>query len=80
MVATIIRRPNTRLLRRDFRRGLIETSKTGISQSDVVNEAIDKIIADSTLSGTGSVTSSSVTPKLLKRRMDNMRQGKESQQ
>jgi hypothetical protein len=71
MVATIIRRQSPRLIKRKYRRELIDVSKTGISNIDVVNEAIDAIVTQSQGSGTGTSTSAATTiPRLLKKRRE----------
>lgn len=53
MVVTthINRRQNPRVIKQKYRRDLVDVSKTGISNNDVVNEAIDTIVAQETGSG-----------------------------
>lgn len=70
MPAKVIRRPTRREMLQDHKRDLIETSKTGISSSDVVNQAIDQIIASAPASGAGVASSIAGTqiPILLKKR------------
>ena len=90
MPATIIRRPTRREMLQDHKRDLIETSKTGISSSDVVNQAINNIIeaAKTSGAGTASAIAGTTVPILLKKRYQlssvnqqaESRKGKQSQQ
>ena len=61
MPAKIIRRESHLHTKRNIRRDLVETSKTGISDNDSVNEAIDEIRQEATKSGTGATAA---IPKL----------------
>lgn len=79
MVVTIIRRTNPRLIKQKYRRELVDVSKTGISNSDVVNEAIDAIVEASTGSGSGTASASTSIPRLLKKRRENEQSGKNKQ-
>jgi hypothetical protein len=75
LVATIIRRQNPHLIKRKYRRELVDVSKTGISNNDVVNEAIDNIIAKAQGSGSGTATASTSVPRLLKKRREREQSG-----
>lgn len=75
MVTTIIRRKPVRVIKKAQRRELINVAKTGISNIDVVNQAIDDIITKSQTSGSGTATSSTTVPRLLKKRREVEQQG-----
>jgi len=75
MVATVIRRQNPHLIKRKYRRELIDVSKTGISNHDVVNEAIDAIVSQSQGSGSGTATASASVPRLLRIRREKEQSG-----
>ena len=75
MVSTIIRRQPPHLIKRKYKRELIDVSKTGISNHDIVNEAIDAIISQSQGSGSGTALASTSIPKLLKKRLEKEQSG-----
>jgi hypothetical protein len=75
IITTIIRRQPPHLIKRKYKRELIEVSKTGISNHDIVNEAIDAIISQSQASGSGTAIASMNIPKLLKKRLENEQSG-----
>lgn len=66
----INRRQNPRLIKQKYRRDLVDVSKTGISNNDVVNEAIDNIVAQSSGSGSGTANASTSIPRLLQKRRE----------
>lgn len=76
----IIRRKSTLQILKDKKRALIETSKTGIHQNSVVNEAINKLERDHSTTGTGSAPASADTvPWLLKKKRE-LSQGSKGKQ
>ena len=75
MVATIVRRkPRTHIIR-DIKKEQNEISKTGIHTNPVVNAAIEDIEQRSTGSGTGTSSTASAVPWLLKKRRELERRG-----
>lgn len=79
MVVTthINRRQNPRVIKQKYRRDLVDVSKTGISNNDVVNEAIDTIVAQETGSGSGTANASTSIPKLLQKRREREKTGED---
>lgn len=77
VVTNPVRRTNPRLIKQKYRRALVDVSKTGISNNDVVNEAIDAIVAQSTGSGSGTATASTSIPKLLQKRREREQSGED---
>jgi len=75
MVVTVIRRQTPHLIKRKYRRELIDVSKTGISNHDVVNEAIDAIVSQSQGSGSGTSITSAAVPRLLRIRREKEQSG-----
>ena len=75
MVSTVIRRQSPHLIKRKYKRELIEVSKTGISNHDIVNEAIDAIITQSQGSGSGTAIASTSIPRLLQKRREKEQSG-----
>ena len=65
-----IRRNSSLSIRREIKRGQIETSKTGIHPNAVVNDAIDEIQSNETGSGNGTAPGSTTIPWLLKKRRE----------
>lgn len=70
MVVTIIRRTSGLAIKRQIKRELVNTSKTGIHPNDVVNQAIDDIAKNENLSGNGTAPASTTVPYLLKKRRE----------
>lgn len=73
----INRRTNPRLIKQKYRRDLVDVSKTGISNNDVVNEAIDNIVAQSSGSGSGTALASTAIPRLLQKRRERESSGED---
>jgi ribosome maturation protein Sdo1 len=76
MVTTVIRRISRHSILKDIKREQIDTSKTGIHPNPVVNDAIDKVDVESRGSGSGTATASTTIPKLLKKRRELEKSGK----
>jgi hypothetical protein len=67
--------PTSRLIKRDHKRNIIAVAKTGISYSQVVNDAIDLIKEAAQASGTGASYAGQQVPKLLKKQQELAKQG-----
>lgn len=67
-------------IKRDIKRELINTSKTGIHPNEIVNNAIAEIAQHETTSGSGTAPASASVPWLLKKQRELAEQGEDSNQ